>query len=30
MFKVSRFMGPFDKQHNKWDQNLLKYQQQDL
>ena len=30
MFNVSRFMGTFDKQHDKWDQNLLKYQQQHL
>ena len=22
--KKSRFRGPFDKQHNKWDQTVLK------
>ena len=24
MFKKSLFSGPFDKQHGKWDQTLLK------
>ena len=26
MFKKSLFSGPFDKQHGKWDQTLLKHQ----
>ena len=30
MFKKSVFRGPFDKQHGKWDQTLLKPQGQNL
>ena len=28
--KKSRFIGPFHKQYGKWDQTLLKSEQQDL
>ena len=30
MFKKSLFSGPFDKQHGKWDETLLKSERQDL
>ena len=30
MFKKSLFSGPFDKQHGKWDETLLKSERQNL